>query len=683
MVNQIEELVKEAKKGNKEAFGKLFELTNQRAYYTALKITNNPKDAEDMVQEAYIKAFSSITSLKDDSRFEKWLNKIVANKCRDLSKKHKPDLFSDYESGQSDVSFEDSIENSDASFHPDEVTDKKAIEKIVMDCIDKLPSEQKDCILMYYYDELSVSEIANKLSIPEGTVKSRLFKARSSLKKQFQDIEKQDNIKMYSASLSGFIKAIGLSTAAKRIIAGVGAAAIITGGSLAAKEVIDKKNEVSVSPSTTISQAVTEHSTLKSTTKKSELSSRKQKTTKSKKKKEKVKIISSALAVTDGNDNTYYINNKGVYHTDEKGKNTKLSSHKPLNLCVGSSLYYIYNGSLCRVKESKSEKIMEVKGDYLYGDKSRLISITKDKNKAYIIDVNEKKCIRFEKNSSDFKYIGKKLYFRSPENEIKRSTVNDSEIKTEKVVRFNEEDDLMMNYCISQGRIWYTGFDSDETGNIFYKEIGSNKPAVRLYYSEGIKDFTVSDGRVYFSTTKGNLCYLSQSKGYGFLAYGNFYCSATSKGNMIWCSSDDETAYLLKSGESEFYEIKNGKNILEFSVIDDIMYYRTEKGYGKEELKDSFSQEIEFFNRDDEKTGFEYWAVPLSSQIKLGFNKDISDWVDIYIAKEGEEFEYLDTTDSDYYIIDNLSHRKNYRIKLVVNQANTKFETEAQTLRVK
>ena len=79
---------------------------------------------------------------------------------------------------------------------------------------------------------------------------------------------------------------------------------------------------------------------------------------------------------------------------------------------------------------------------------------------------------------------------------------------------------------------------------------------------------------------------------------------------MIWCSTKDETSYLIKSGESELYKIENGSRIIDFSVIDDKVYFRTDKGFGVEKLVQSYEtvKEIEVFDKEEEiKNNFEYW----------------------------------------------------------------------------
>ena len=605
---QLEDYVIEAKEGNKEAFGKLFELTNQKAYYTALKITENHRDAEDMLQEAYVQAFTSLDTLNDASKFEKWLNRIVANKCRDLVKKHKPNLFSAIDNEETDESYEESLESFDLSMIPEQVIDHKALKNIVMQCIDNLPVEQRMCVVMYYYNELSVSEIAESLSVPAGTVKSRLSIARKTLAKEFEEIEKKDNIKFYSASLpimvamafrtggkacripalslmkltknipnlvfnngvSSAIKTLGASGIIRRVIFGVGAAAIITGGSMVAREaVVEKKAELATTTSV-VSQIQTEPTKIfvKSNKKHNANPTIKDNS-----------IDRSALAIKDSDNNTYYINENGVFKKNKSGKSIKISSHKPYNIYYGDCLMYIHGGALYRYKNSNLTRYMSVDGEYLYGNKSNLFSISADRNSAYYIDINNKAYYPIEEGGTEYKFLDKMLYYRSVDNEIKRASVNsDKFVKTESVVSFDNDNDLNIPYSVKADKIYYTSFDSDVSGELYIKDIKSGE-IITLSMNGGIRDYSVSQNSIYYSLTSGGLYLYTQGQGAKKLADGDYYCSATSNGHMIWCSTDDETAYLIKSGAEELIYINNGCDIIEFSIVKNTLYYRGDNGY--------------------------------------------------------------------------------------------------------
>lgn len=177
---RIAELVSQIQSGDNSAFDELYKLTSERAYFVALEFTKNNQDAEDILQESYIKALSKISELDKPESFSSWLNQIVANKSKDFLKKKKPMLF---EAEENEV-FE-ALPDEDTSFSPEESLDQTELQKTVMEVLDELSEEKRACVLMMYFEELSVGEIAETLEIPEGTVKTRLFSARKDLKDKF------------------------------------------------------------------------------------------------------------------------------------------------------------------------------------------------------------------------------------------------------------------------------------------------------------------------------------------------------------------------------------------------------------------------------------------------------------------------------------------------------------------
>lgn len=177
---RISELVRKIQNGDKSAFDELYKLTSERAYFVALEFTKNNQDAEDILQESYIKALSKINELDKPESFSSWLNQIVANKSKDFLKKKKPMLFEAEENEVFEV-----LPDEDTSFSPEENLDQAELQKTVMEVLDELSEEKRACVMMMYFEELSVGEIAETLEIPEGTVKTRLFSARKDLKDKF------------------------------------------------------------------------------------------------------------------------------------------------------------------------------------------------------------------------------------------------------------------------------------------------------------------------------------------------------------------------------------------------------------------------------------------------------------------------------------------------------------------
>ncbi|MBE6771687.1 MAG: RNA polymerase sigma factor [Ruminococcaceae bacterium] len=177
---RVAELVVKIQNGDKSVFDELYKLTSERAYFVAFEFTKNNQDAEDILQESYVKALSKINELDKPESFSSWLNQIVANKSKDFLKKKKPMLFEAEENEVFEV-----LPDEDTSFSPEENLDQTELQKTVMEVLDELSEEKRACVLMMYFEELSVGEIAETLEIPEGTVKTRLFSARKDLKEKF------------------------------------------------------------------------------------------------------------------------------------------------------------------------------------------------------------------------------------------------------------------------------------------------------------------------------------------------------------------------------------------------------------------------------------------------------------------------------------------------------------------
>ncbi|MBQ2903664.1 MAG: RNA polymerase sigma factor [Clostridia bacterium] len=177
----IDELAKKVKKGDKKAFEELYRLTSSRAYFVALQICNDKQEAEDILQESYITALNKISSLERTESFMSWFNRIVVNKSKDLLRKKNPKLLSEDEEwlleGQADEH---------DKFSPESNIDKEELKSVVMDAVQELSVEKRTCVMMRYFNDMSVNEIAQTMEVPVSTVKNRLFNARKELKSLFE-----------------------------------------------------------------------------------------------------------------------------------------------------------------------------------------------------------------------------------------------------------------------------------------------------------------------------------------------------------------------------------------------------------------------------------------------------------------------------------------------------------------
>ena len=194
--------VLKALNGDNAAMECLYNETYPKLRAVTVSILKNEDDAEDIIQDTYIKAFSTLKQLDDASKFDAWLCRIASNKCKDYLKKHKPVLFSDMGNGDEDEDpYEWSIEDESGAYNPEEVAITDDTRRQLMELINSLPDEQRICLVYYAVEEMKISEIAQMMEVSESTVKSRLKYAKDKMKTKIEELEKK-GVKI--RSVSGF-----------------------------------------------------------------------------------------------------------------------------------------------------------------------------------------------------------------------------------------------------------------------------------------------------------------------------------------------------------------------------------------------------------------------------------------------------------------------------------------------
>ena len=186
------DLIEKARNKDEKAIEELFECTSKKGYYVALKYLKNKEDAQDILQDAYVSALSKLDSLKNPEKFDKWLYQIIANKAKNYLVKNKPLLFEQLEKDDEDaISFEETIQDDTLEFQPKENCDYQELKQALKVLIDELPDDQRMCLLMYYFEELSINEIAESLELNTNTIKSRLNYARKKIKEKVEELQKK------------------------------------------------------------------------------------------------------------------------------------------------------------------------------------------------------------------------------------------------------------------------------------------------------------------------------------------------------------------------------------------------------------------------------------------------------------------------------------------------------------
>ncbi len=176
-------IVKRIQEGDKQAYNILVIKYQHKVLQIAQKFVNNQNDANDVAQDAFIKAYRAIGSFRGDSNFYTWLYRIVVNSAKtylEQNAKHAKHL---------DVDLPLFEEHGDNGFmtsneSPDKVMESEELKKVIFTAIAALPEELQTALKMREIEGMSYDEIALAMDAPVGTVKSRIFRARQYIEEQ-------------------------------------------------------------------------------------------------------------------------------------------------------------------------------------------------------------------------------------------------------------------------------------------------------------------------------------------------------------------------------------------------------------------------------------------------------------------------------------------------------------------
>lgn len=188
-------LLKKAKKGNINAFEILVNEHQKKVYNLALKFSKNHEDALDLAQEALLKAYRNIQNFKGNSLFSTWVYKITTNICIDHYRKTNniQTVYIDEEVKNNDGDSYKKI-NLPSLSDPESECERKELRGFIISCLDKIPIELKSVIVLKDIQGFSYEEISQILDIPMGTVKSRINRARTLMRKHLSENESFLNI---------------------------------------------------------------------------------------------------------------------------------------------------------------------------------------------------------------------------------------------------------------------------------------------------------------------------------------------------------------------------------------------------------------------------------------------------------------------------------------------------------
>ncbi len=186
---RVNDLVRQAQEGSMEAVDELVRTYQTPIFNLAYRMVNQHEEAGDLTQEVFVKAYRAIRKFKGDSRFSTWLYALAINTCRSRRQRLRRIGFFEAVSLDQRGDPEDgptSREPADAGERPDEVAQKHETRDIVERAVAALPEEFREVMVMRDIQGLSYEEIARATGCSEGTVKSRLWRARSRVRDELR-----------------------------------------------------------------------------------------------------------------------------------------------------------------------------------------------------------------------------------------------------------------------------------------------------------------------------------------------------------------------------------------------------------------------------------------------------------------------------------------------------------------
>lgn len=183
----VKSRIKQVRKGDQNAFGEIVELYKDKVFQLCFRMLGNSHEAEDISQEAFMRAYINIERYNIDRKFSTWLYRIATNLCIDRIRKKKPDYYLDAEvAGTEGLTLYSQIPASQLA--PDEEVSKIELQEIIQNEILKLPEKYRAVIVLKYIEELPLLEISKILDLPIGTIKTRIHRGREALRKQLRHI---------------------------------------------------------------------------------------------------------------------------------------------------------------------------------------------------------------------------------------------------------------------------------------------------------------------------------------------------------------------------------------------------------------------------------------------------------------------------------------------------------------
>ncbi|GAB3062953.1 RNA polymerase sigma factor SigW [Virgibacillus ainsalahensis] len=187
MDQMIKQRIKQVKKGDQSAFEDVVSFYQNKIYQHCYRMLGNAHEAEDIAQEAFIRAYVNIHSFDERRKFSTWLYRIATNLTIDRIRKRKPDYYLDAEVKGTEGLDMYSRLAADRPL-PGEEVESLEMQRYIHKEISELPPKYRSIIILRYLEEFSLKEISDTLDIPLGTVKTRIHRGREALRKKLRHV---------------------------------------------------------------------------------------------------------------------------------------------------------------------------------------------------------------------------------------------------------------------------------------------------------------------------------------------------------------------------------------------------------------------------------------------------------------------------------------------------------------
>ena len=198
------ELVLQAQAGDRAAFDELYRRSAAAVYRTVVSMVREENTAWDIHQNTYLLAYRNLDKLQDPEAFLPWLRRIAVNEAVKELKRVQPMTFTELAEAEED---EPQFPETRGDCQPEVELDKRESARLVREILDALPQKQRLVVGMYYYEEMSIREIAQALNVTQGTVKTQLHLGRKKVETRVRELE-QEGVKLYGLQPTAFLTAL-------------------------------------------------------------------------------------------------------------------------------------------------------------------------------------------------------------------------------------------------------------------------------------------------------------------------------------------------------------------------------------------------------------------------------------------------------------------------------------------